>query len=417
MNHYSIVDKRKKVFSLALLISLSISLFGGRWAAYIGIPGTSIFFCDLVFVTASLYFLPAIKLKSSDALIWAILIPYISFSYLQNPQFSSITKIRDLIPYIYLMFVPLLREPLEILGLPRILKYLKYSTLGHGLWCILASLNVLKPIQLGGIFMAPVFSTRWDHSGFVLAIGFVTWYLSGSKKIMRTLAALTILLAAAVLQGSRAGLLASLFGLFSIFWQYFFRNGRVSIWRTEDQIKVIPRLIAVICISVLLLPIISSFLPESSSLSRIGLVQISDSAIAGGEGTARGRRNGQQLLLEWVRERKQTLFGVGPGVEMVADSGAVKYLSGALDVRSPHSWPYGSLARFGYIGSVLWAFILILARYPQRDFLKVFDFPISPIVALLITSLFGVMIESPFGSMPLAFLLAMPTNRGDRTKN
>lgn len=408
-----VFENRKSRFAHILIFTLMLSIFGGRWVSYIGIPGTPIFLCDFLFIISALFFLPRIKIRSADFAIWLILIPYFIFELLQNASFPFMVRVRDLIPFLYLLFVPLLREPMRILGNRRIFQYLRIATLGHALWAIPASLGILKPIEIGGIFMAPVFSTRWDHTGFALAVGLIVWYQHEAIEMKGSGFVLVIILLAAILQGSRAGLLACLFSLLAIAIS-FFSSVKESKSLIQRKFKFIPFLAASTIVLILLFPMFSRFIPENSSLSRIGIVQISERAVAGGQGTARGRDNAQQRLMAWVETQNRRLIGVGPGVEMISESGAVSSLSGSLDVRSPHSWLYGSLARFGFLGLFMWSLILYLARLSEKDALNPFKFPNCLVISLLITAAFGVMIESPFGSLPLAFLLAMPPNTPSR---
>lgn len=409
------LENRKRKIANVLIFSVMLSLFGGRWSSYIGIPGTSIFLCDVLFFTSALFFLPRVKIKGPDFAIWLILIPYFIFELLQNTNLSFILRIRDLIPYLYLIFVPLLREPMRILGNRKIFESLRIATLGHALWSIPAALGILKPIDLGTIFMVPVFSTRWDHTGFALAVGLIVWYQHEEISLKGNVLALFVILLAAILQGSRAGLLAGFFSLFVIILNYFFFGKKRKSFQNRS-FKFIPIFAISIIFLILLFPQLSRFIPDNSSLSRIGVIQLSEEAIAGGQGTARGRDYAQQMLMAWVENQHKQLTGVGPGVEMIAQSGAVSNLSGALDVRSPHSWLYGCLARFGVLGLFVWGLVLYLARLSEGNDFNPFKFPNCLIVSLLITSAFGVMIESPFGSLPLAILLAIPAIKSTEEK-
>jgi hypothetical protein len=276
-------------------------------------------------------------------------------------------------------------------------------------------LGILKPLELGTIFIAPIFSTRWDHTGFALAVGLIVWYQHETIALKGNILALFVILLAAILQGSRAGLLACLFSLFAIAITYLFPGKNQPVLQ-HRSFKFIPLLAISTLLLILLFPLFSRFIPENSSLSRIGIVQLSEKAIAGGQGTARGRDYAQQTLMAWVETQHRRLIGVGPGVEMISESGAVSNLSGSLDVRSPHSWLYGCLARFGVLGLFVWSLVLYLARVTERDNFNPFKFPNCLVISLLITSAFGVMIESPFGSLPLAILLAIPANNPSEEK-
>ena len=102
---------------------------------------------------------------------------------------------------------------------------------------------------------------------------------------------------------------------------------------------------------------ISPLIPESSALSRIGIENIfSPNKLiqeTRNSGTANARIQAQKLLTVWLTDNHLEFFGAGPGREMVLESNAYVYLSGARDVRSPHSWFYGNLGRYGFLGVIV----------------------------------------------------------------
>jgi hypothetical protein len=159
-------------------------------------------------------------------------------------------------------------------------------------------------------------------------------------------------------------------------------------------------------------PLLQNLLPQNSVLIRIGLISNPINAIVlqhGASITANARLKAQSQLYGWVKQRNQLIFGVGPGTEMVLDSGAVQYLYGDAVVRSPHSWIYGLLCRYGYFGSLIWLFLLTYPLIKTKAILSPLGMPMMGVYVILIVSFFGVIIESPFGSMPLALFVALPT--------
>lgn len=305
-------------------------------------------------------------------------------------------RLRDLIPFIYFPLFPALGYLFKSIGIGRVLILIRKATLFHLCWTAAVATNVISPITLPIPFNIPVFTTRWDQSGFVYAIGIVAWSSFQKQNLKHNSFIRFGFLLMAITQGSRAGLLSV---LLAILWVMFVgKNGRK---RKFDERRDLfgPILITGVFFLVLFSPYFVNLLPENSSLGRIGLINVSDRASANADGTATGRRIAQTKLINWVNSRNQILLGVGPGVEMVYESGAYLTLSGAKEVRAPHSWLIGSLARFGIIGSLFWYLVLLsitgigstALRRPETVW----------ILAIMITSYFGVIIESPFGIIPL----------------
>lgn len=401
-------EKLLKSAQVAALIALGIPLAAGKWGNYIGFYNQGIFLQDVFFFSACLLGIiikPRILLDNLTLLtaIWL----FIAFQLMRNPDLGIATRFRDLVPFIYLGFYQPISYLCSGISLGKLLKVVRITTLFHLAWSSAIFLNFLKPFSLPFFFGIPIFTTRWDQTGFVIAIGLVAW--SGYSKYQlkgNNLVRFGFLLLAFT-QGSRAGLLAFALALLWVFLHSTFWEKEPSVMRKDTFLKF---LLILGVISVLLLPSLIRFLPENSALGRIGILKISESAKANADGTASGRSIAQDKLLTWVELRNQTLLGVGPGVEMVYESGAFLSLSGSIEVRSPHSWPVGALARFGEFGFCLWVLaIYLISRF---RFMDVRHPGFSWTISILLTSIFGVIIESPFGSLPLIFFICcLRTNR------
>lgn len=390
-----------KVAQLFALISLGIPLAAGKWGSYIGFYNQGIFLGDFFLFSACLITLiiaPRIILDNFALLssVWIFII----IQFMRNPNLGNAEKIRDLVPYIYLGFYQPIAYLCKSIGFKHLLKVVRIATIFHLAWTSAISLGILKPFTLPFFFGMPVFTTRWDQTGYVIAIGLVAWsgyskyQVKGNNMVRFGFLLLTLT------QGSRAGLLAFVAALLWIFL-------KSVIWektRNEGKKDTFLRfLLAFGVVALLLLPSFIRFLPENSVLGRIGVLEISESARANASGTANDRRIAQQKLLNWVKFIDKTALGVGPGVEMVYESGAFINLSGSIEVRSPHSWPVGAIARFGIFGFFFWILLIyLISRFKFSD-IKYPEF--SWTLSILLTSLVGVIIESPFGSLPMIFFL------------
>jgi hypothetical protein len=126
------------------------------------------------------------------------------------------------------------------------------------------------------------------------------------------------------------------------------------------------------------------------------------------EGTARARWKTWRLVWsESVASPGRIVFGVGFGANIVADAGATAVIGASPEsnVRSPHNFLLTVFARTGVIGVlalVLFLFMLVKSSmrvFRNNDQLSLLGLLL--IVALLIGSLFGVIMESPFGAVPV----------------
>jgi hypothetical protein len=261
------------------------------------------------------------------------------------------------------------------------------------------SFGVLKEFTISNLTGIPIFSQRPDHFGFVAAIGIIVWCDKKFNKFfapfMRNAIVFVFLLEVALLPG-RAGSLAAIFGVIYLV---------ISPDRNSQRNRALGRrIIYGILMLVIVGSTISAFLPEQSALKRSGLIPGSQISRSSGQGTADARITAQKRVIEWTFENNFEVFGAGPGLEIVLESGAYKSLSGAVDVRQPHNWWVSLFSRFGFFGFFYWIFLVTyyLGPLKRSNFMQPRTFILG---AILITSTFGVILESPFGLIPFYFFL------------
>jgi hypothetical protein len=271
---------------------------------------------------------------------------------------------------------------------------LRYATLINAIWSFGAGVGLITPITLGGPFQVPIFSTRWDQTGIALAIGIIVWSSAPTIKLSKNTAAIIFFTLTVFTQGSRASFVA------------FFIASTYLLFRKSpsNKSRLQSTLIALFGAYFVLFSYSSilSLAPPNSAVTRL-TPQFTD---INQSNTVSARYEAQSLLLDYWVESRAVLFGVGAGDEMVMKSGAIKYLSGSTDVRSPHSWPIGLLVRFGLVGVILWAYLPIKIMVKRRNTHELSNSIKFMLLAILATSLFGEIIESPFGSVPFCILLA-----------
>jgi hypothetical protein len=391
-----------------ILLSLFISIAGGKWGSYIGFPGYSLFLTDLLFTFGC--FLVWIKSfsRNSGFFLYGLLgLTFFIIQFYRNPEFSLLLKLRDLVPFFYLLFVPLLIKCFAGFDKKSLLNTLRYASIVHLIWLIPVIFGVLKPITLNGVFGFPVFTPRWDLDGMALILGLLAWRQHPKYNLKENNLVSIILILVIVIQYSRAVLVAFL----TILIIYFLRSSRN---RKIQNYKLPFKFFFLLLISgsliLVVLPVFQDRLPKNSVLVRIGLVSSTMNGSVyqqAADSTANSRLKAQFQLLGWIKHRGELVLGSGPGVEMVRDSGAVQYLSGDPTVRSPHSWIFGLLCRYGYVGVLMWLYLIIFPLIKTKAIKRPLDMPMTCIIVIFTVSLFGVIIESPFGSLPLAIFVSL----------
>ncbi len=393
----------------SIILAVSLSLFGGRWISYIGFPNYNLFLVDLFyfFGLLGIVIFQKRRFNSKDTvLVTFILTLFISFQIFRNMNYPLITRLRDLVPFLYLLATPVIIRKFPETAWIRTIKIARYATLFGAIWTDLVLLGILKefsaPQQFFGV---PIFSARWDHSGISLCVGLLLWGSFPRAKLRENIPVRLFLLLSILLQYSRASYVGLFFVLLSI---YIVAKSK----KRMDPFQKTSFLNASLALSIVAIPIlllVAPMLPQNSALSRIGIENLFSPGKliqdARNSGTANARIESQKLLTGWLYQNRLEFLGAGPGREMVMESNAYIFLSGARDVRSPHSWFYGNFGRFGYLGLILWHLICFLYIRAQRSRLQVFDFPVNILGVIYIIALFGVVMESPFGILPFGFFL------------
>jgi hypothetical protein len=148
--------------------------------------------------------------------------------------------------------------------------------------------------------------------------------------------------------------------------------------------------------------------------SFIPLVPTRGDPTAGATGTARARRLAWQAIENYVeRNNTRDWTGVGFGPDFLHDSGGdILLLGGSTeDVRQPHDYVINTWARLGLIGLMLIVAVAVfgvriiakLGRSPQLGGLDITAIAVA--VGLSVSACYGVVLESPFGALPVWWAL------------
>ena len=211
---------------------------------------------------------------------------------------------------------------------------------------------------------------------------------------------------------SRAVLIALitsiLLGIFMIY-----HKSRV---RPEGKVFAFSFLIIAAPVLFSLISRVPSFQRLTSGLGLNNVLSNSDAISSGAIGTQNARQHAWQLVLaDW--QSHFTFGGYPAGYHFVQATGAVYFLSGALDVRWPHNFFISALVRNGVIFGVL-LIVALLASVrvsllnAKSETNTILDWQILSFqVSTLIVSAFGVVMESPFGYLPFVILTSISISR------
>ena len=175
------IQSRKIVLTAEnfIIAAVCLSLFGGRWISYIGLPNYNLYLIDLLYFTGVVGIMLFRKEKfspESTLLVTLLLILFIAFQLSRNLDFSLVTRLRDLVPYLYILSTGVIIKKFPATAWIRTIRYVRLATFFGAIWTDLVMVGILKefsaPQQFSGV---PIFSARWDHSGISICIGLLLW--------------------------------------------------------------------------------------------------------------------------------------------------------------------------------------------------------------------------------------------------
>jgi O-antigen ligase len=148
--------------------------------------------------------------------------------------------------------------------------------------------------------------------------------------------------------------------------------------------------------------------------SFIPIVPTKGDPTGGATGTARARRLAWQAIEIYIEQNNtRDWTGVGFGPDFLHDSGGdILLLGGSTeDVRQPHDYVINTWARLGLIGLIMIIAIAAFAirnigklgRSPQLDGMDIIAIAVA--VGLSVSACYGVVLESPFGALPVWWAL------------
>jgi len=392
-----------------ILASLIASVGLGRWGSYLGLPAYNLFLIDILFFSGTLFgFLGFGRRFKGSAFFTISILVFMLFQLIRDSEVDLILVARDLLPFIYLLCVPACVYALRNTPDVVIIKSLRYASTLNLAWFLPSSLGLLAPISISAISPIPLFTERADQSGIAMGIGVLAWSAFPSLRITSNPMLIGLCVFAAAVGRSRAGLFTCLLALLL---HFFFKK------EVYAKSKRIERFVAIVTFTVAAFLLFfgsqSRFVSDgNSSLVRSGIIGNNQESVEGGRSTTRARYMAAKTLIKWVEENNLQFFGAGAGREIILESGAIVYLSGNPDVRAPHNWFVGLYSRFGVLGLLFWCTlygqVLVLGR---KNVGQVQQMLKAIILIICFCSSLGVIMESPFGALPIAIASAMYIRR------
>lgn len=401
------------------LVSLLLCLYmigTSRWGSYFGIPGAPFFIGDALFALAlgqvavhvsrnrsslrALAQAPLVLLLVIALAGWAVL-------RMATGLDTSTTALRDFAPYAYALlaisaFLLPTRSESEWRGAI-------YGVLGfHATWLVGLPLVPGFPWNLPDLGNdAVLFVARPDFDSAVCGVAAAlalhdVLHDAKPRRLWHT----TLLLAFAAVNvyamatlETRAGFLAGVFAMAAVAVTKFIpghdRQDGLAPRRRRWQLAVAFMAVIVSSAALLLTP------------TGTRIVQGIQSPSSQAHGTISVRQSvWNRVDLYVFRSAKRTAVGIGFGRNFIDESGSRNALEGETfqNVRSPHNYVVGTLARLGVAGALLAMLIIVLGwglavSRLRRPCGAITTLAATLCLALPVIALLGVVFESPFGAL------------------
>lgn len=378
----------------------------GRWGSYVGVPHTTIYIGDVLFGAAVLAWVAAGGLRAAWHLrrspVVLTIAALVAWTVVRlASQSVNTVALRDAAPYVY----PVLAVIVLTVDIREVVKrFVIPALVVHAGWVLVA---VEAPGWTGGLprlGSTRVMALRNDFDGMVLGLTIILAFLALlrpqlSALVRMTWVALLVLAAWDMLHlENRAALIATVVCACALIALPVVRRARRT---SSTRQKLVIAVAAVAAIAGIALAAAET--PAGHRLTS----SFSDTSKA--SGTTRARETAWHDVYDYIVQRpSRVVVGVGFGPDFLAASGGEIISGGRAGVRAPHDILLNTWARLGVIGLALHFLLIVLGlgaalsglrRFGQR--LEVF-WPLI-LIAVPITAMLGVILESPFGAIPYAF--------------
>jgi O-antigen ligase len=381
----------------------------GRWGSHLGWWQHSIYLTDIALVLTAVWAVLRhrrhVRWDRSRLLLLAlpaVAIPVWAGLRLLTASGIDSMALRDLAPFVYVSVALLGMIAVDESARRRTTVLLGAALVLHAVW-VTAALHVTLPTYYLSGGLLRVFELRPDFDSAMLAVlcALAVYETARADRLWRrATAALVACWPAYVLfeTNSRAGALALVAAL-AVTAVALLRGIHV----TRRQLLVG---------GVVLVAALAVLVPQTSLWSR--MTGDAEFGLNSAQGTTAAREQAWRLVFDYVSESpSRALVGVGPGPDFLVASGARPYFGQVHqnDIRVPHNVLLNYYARLGLVGLGLFlALVVSLVRAAWHLVIttrpRTVDLAQVLITAtLLLASLVGVILESPFGAVPFFWAL------------
>lgn len=399
-------------------VLVAVLMATARWGSYLGLPARSVFVTEVLLVIGATVVVARYRGLLRDGLsergasllpVW-LLLGWAALRLLTGGDLGAVA-LRDAAPYLYAGLAGC--HLLAVSGRSRLrtTQVLVGALLVHLIWVTVVVLRPTLPASLPLLGdKVRLLELRPDVDGALLAVlaGLAAQrLLTVRSSADRGTALLLVLLPAYLVleAGSRAALLALLAALVL-----------VALVEAPKLVRIPKRVAAVAGVGAVLA--VLAVVPQTGAYERlVGGTAVGNEAA----GTASARQRAYELVVDYlVDEPSRLAVGVGFGPDFLQDSGADGQYEGTVyqDVRSPHNYLLGTLARLGAPGVLLllWVVVLAATRFRRAVQERVEGAVLAGLVVtcFLVVSLFGVVLESPFGAVPFFWAAGLLIVHGRR---
>lgn len=418
-------ERSRLLASKLIIFGPLIAVAGGRWGSYLGVPGAPIYFADLS-VGLGIALLTVSVLRRSGttrsvnfrgtrqgltvASVCMAGILIIGFGGGFGGAGVSLSTIRDAIPFVYFLLIPVFASAIQILGVDMAIRWIRNAAVLHTVWFVPAVLGFLGEVTVPLIAGAPVFGTRGDYDVLICGLAVVTLIAGPSVDSRITFLLIAANIAGALASGSRAGLIAAVLvvSFVAVARRPFRDPGRGPLRLAFTSFAMIP---------LIMLAIWTINSPPAWAVGIQKLIPNDSATYQSGQNTAGARVDAWRLVVDYVSNQDVTWFGFGFGSNPILDSGAVRYLSGDPAVRAAHNFGVTWFAFTGLAGLILLGVALVawftIAAKNIRSGPPAALIGTGLMSALVVAGLIGVIMESPFGYTTFAMAVGLVVAGGD----
>jgi len=394
----------------------------GRWGSYLGVPSRQLYVTDLMLLVsvgwtlvryrAALIHHLRGRMRSRALRLLPVLI-FVTWALVRGvPGLTKVDGLRDLAPYVYVGVLAMLAVlPHGHRAGRASVRTLIGALVVHAVWVTAAQLwpwpGQLAQLPLLGDRVR-VMEIRVDFDGAMLAV-LAGLALYGASRVQRRDALAGLLLVCAwcsvmvLTLASRAALIALVVayavGCLSSL------SSAARLWRRHPRLLVAGLVVLVVSLAVIT--------PQTPTYKRL----TGDPAYTSAAGTTAARQAAWTAVVRYIDQQpSRVVVGVGMGPDFLKTSGAATHYQyvGGPTVRQPHNFGLNTYARLGLVGLalLLWvyfslarAMVQVLMRLTHsRDNESVLSLTCVLMCGVLfVTSMLGVIIESPFGAIPFGW--------------